>query len=141
MSLRIAVYQHFLQFFRVDSDMDAHFSQRKNKGLSTKPTFFVYKKTDSSFYREICFLHHQTIGSCQTQQMDGIEQIKGIFAARMSHFSMILPQQCPGAQRHCQIHNGLKNSRECNSPGQQRQRNPKAVIKEYHPEHSAPPLR
>ncbi len=48
MSLRIAVYQHFLRFFRVDSDMDAHFSQRKNKGLSTKPTFFVYKKTDPS---------------------------------------------------------------------------------------------
>ena len=44
MSLRIAIYQHFLQFFRVESDMDAHFSQRKNKSLSTKHTFFVYKK-------------------------------------------------------------------------------------------------
>jgi len=44
MSLRIAVYQHFLQFFRVDSDMDAHFSQRKNKCLSTKPTVFVYNQ-------------------------------------------------------------------------------------------------
>ena len=47
MSLRIAVYQHFLQFFRVDSDMDAHFSQRKNMVLPTKPTFSVYKKDSS----------------------------------------------------------------------------------------------
>ena len=108
MSLRIAVYQHFLQFFRVDSDMDAHFSQRKNKCLSTKPTVFVYKKTDSPFAGKSAlkksFLHHQTIGSCQTQQMDRIEQIKGIFTAFLPHFPVILPQKRPSAQRHCQIH-------------------------------------